>query len=275
MDSFYQPLLVDSREAQLVKNWLMKCSLMKDYQNKHTQKSVIYQVDQILQEARKNEVFRKKFFEVLEDADTGCGDRFAIILARLHVLYQVHCEALKTPKELAELLLSIHRRNLIDEIAEKKVENTELRQLDETLDPVEILLYYQLKLKEALKLPISTKEMTFPKMASDYVSEKDLEDAKTEILEKTTSPIDQANILIQSESWKERLRGDYPEVFDQMEQDLAQFDNALEETRGNEGELLEAVNKIRKNRETFILDRERELTMKILFSDQNFGKNEA
>jgi Leucine-rich repeat (LRR) protein len=275
LESFYGPLLSHPNN-DLVRNLLQKCAFMKDFKNELTRNGVIEKLDLILRTASENKGFRDKFFEALADASDGCGDRYAMIFDKIHALYQVHCIMFNNPEELPNLLIGIHRCNVLNEIAQKKLKEITPESPDEEIDDVEIFLYYQVNLKEALELPISTEEMLFPRMASKYILADDLENARKEVLEKTTSTIDRANILIQSESWKEKLRKDHREIFDEeLNPDLLKFHEDLEKVTGNSGEQLEQINKILAEREKFISDKARELTLNMIPSSQSFGKNEA
>ena len=76
---------------------------------------------------------------------------------------------------------------------------------------IETLLYYRIRLREALELPNSTEGMLYPHMSG--ITEQDLTLAQGEIMEKTGSLDSQLEILLDSPFWTDRIRAQHTEIF--------------------------------------------------------------
>ena len=82
-------------------------------------------------------------------------------------------------------------------------------------DSIEVMLYCKLKLKDRLQLPISTKGMRYPSMAS--ISDEELAQAEKDILAKVKTREQWADILVRRDLWKDKIKKEYPKIFDRID----------------------------------------------------------
>lgn len=112
--------------------------------------------------------------------------------------------------ELLPVLRSSFRVDRLREIAERKVKSLAF------IDEVEVHLAYQVKLREALKLPLKTPDMRF--FAVSWVDEQDLQDAITRVknAERERFP----SSLSLSEGWNNVLERLNPKAYAQAKERL-------------------------------------------------------
>jgi hypothetical protein len=103
-----------------------------------------------------------------------------------------------TPAELKELIMGSVKLAELYEIAKGKSASQRVT------NPIEVFLCYQIRLKEALNLPIETTSMLYERMAG--VSEQDIVTAKERILSKISTPQQQAQCLMSNAFWVKAIQ---------------------------------------------------------------------
>ncbi len=151
--TFYQPLF-EHPKKDILHNFLLRLEQVKDFtEGGNSKTQVIWRAGSMLERAADHETFRKAVFLLLEDALATCNDRVNIVFDKIEVQWHLSRANNLSEVDLARLLISITSLDLIEKQAWKRIE--ELHRVD----PIEVLLFYHTKCKEALRLPISTKSM--------------------------------------------------------------------------------------------------------------------
>lgn len=142
-------------------------------------------------------------FPQIEESLSRCGDRITLGLNNIETLWYIHVgsQAQSLP-QLAALAVGLKRLELIN----AKARSTP------AVDPVEVELFLQVRLAEALKLPVDTKSMLYPSCSA--IKEDALPAIIRDIKAKTTSSKDVVEALLEQDFWKEKLRSDGEYRFD-------------------------------------------------------------
>src|SRR3989344_2701861 len=138
--------LLSALEKGYLQAFLQKLPNISDFRN--SPDKVIRKVIRMLEEAISNEKFRKKLSSLLLDASSSCGDRATYYLNKIELYQRLLCNPSNTPKEFANQLIGMQRAALLENIAKT------ISMQRGFGDEMEILLYFQLKLKKTLNLPI-------------------------------------------------------------------------------------------------------------------------
>jgi len=210
------------REQKLFESFFKKLRYTADYQSISNRAGLVARLNKMFQNGLTNETFRNNLFPILEAATATCSDRVAIYNNLIEVQWHLYCSGKSyNDRELADLLVGLHRMDMLDKIAE--VTRVKLG----LADPIEAYLYYQLHLKGSLKLPISIQEMRYARTVKQITPDH-IQAALQKILASTSSLDQRAKIVCEYDLWKERLKA---ESDVEMEKVLAEF--------GARGEALE------------------------------------
>ncbi len=194
----YTLLCAHQNKGQL-QIFLQKLKTTQDYQNgESSRQHVILQTQRMLDRGANHTAFREKLFMILEDANTSCSDRVSLAFTNIEIQWRLS-QGEMSDVELARLLIGLRRLDLLDIQARKRITDLRLG------DHIEIFLHYRVKLKDALRLPISTEGMSYPQMAAS-ITPKILEEDCKAVLAQTTSEQDIVSILIQYDTWNERMK---------------------------------------------------------------------
>jgi hypothetical protein len=177
-------------EKSLINLFLQRIRTTADFKNPRSQGGVLFALFNILNEcAQENRTFKTEIFiPLIIEALASCGDRITITLNRMDLLRQVaQAQQNLSLKELAFFLITYKRLQLVHESAQKIVEEKKLG------DAIEPMLYLQNHLKHLLKLPIVSEGMLYPAMS--YITESELNEIGTEILDKTSDTTQMVEIL--------------------------------------------------------------------------------
>jgi hypothetical protein len=162
-------------------------------------------------------------YAILAQATSTCGDRVALSVNEL-LLHVKLCQSQQlTSTELKELLIGSAKLAELYEIAKEKSASQGLT------DPIEVLLCYQIRLKEALNLPIETTSMLYERMAD--LSEQDISTAKERIMHKISTPQQQAQCLMNNVFWMKTVQSQLTKIH--LEQADACFSLELSEIQKN------------------------------------------
>ncbi|MBS3904966.1 MAG: hypothetical protein KGZ39_06540 [Simkania sp.] len=197
--SLYQPLFSPSEEAENtlsvrersnLMHFLRRLQEIKDYNEPKTRLQTILRVVQMLHGIVTNGDFRNKVLFIIDDALSTCGDRTAICWNTVELYWNLYCR-LEEKEEMSEeetrqllshvetVLIGAKRIELLEKHAEIVIKRKRLG------DEIESKLYYQVRLREALGLPISAEAMLYPDTSG--ISEEDLHLARETVLSQTES----------------------------------------------------------------------------------------
>ena len=191
----------DQRER--LEGFFKKIQYTADYTSENYKQPLLIRLEKMLTEGLGNQTFRNNLFPIIEVATTSCSDRATIYLNLIEVQWILHCSGKNhTDKELASILIGLHRMELLDAIAEKSRQDFGLG------DPIEVFLYYQIKLKDALNLPFSTMDLSHGVTVEGQLTPERLNAAKESILAETSTIDQKVLILGQRDLWKERIKGE-------------------------------------------------------------------
>ena len=287
--------LLSALEKGYLQAFLQKLPNISDFRN--SPDKVIRKVIRMLEEAISNEKFRKKLSSLLLDASSSCGDRATYYLNKIELYQRLLCNPSNTPKEFANQLIGMQRAALLENIAKT------ISMQRGFGDEMEILLYFQLKLKKTLNLPISTENMLYAGMARG-ITDEDLEPVAKYILDNTRSPEQIGTILSNpkeivdgwiwwlitthpdllpqialqneeilafsqdiSEAWVERLRAQHNESFNKFNEDFIGRLEAAKTSSTRDQEYLEREKDILSQRESELQQLIADLTRQELFPD--------
>lgn len=135
-------------------------------------------------------------YQVLAEATSSCGDRVALSVNTLSRHIQLCQIGQLSLEELKNLIIGLKRLDRLHQMAEEKCAQMRL------VDPIEVYLYYESKLKDDLELPCEVEGMLFAKVVN--ITDEELLRAKKDILEETTA-VKQRALLLESPNWRQAL----------------------------------------------------------------------
>ena len=218
---FAQLLALEPDAKGMLSNYLQKLRTTKDYTDGGLAKNnVILRVERMLQLANSHSVFKDDLLSLLSSALETCGDRVLIFFNDIEILWQFQHRKLKL-EEFRSLAIRAERYEQLKAYAQ----NIYLK--DNLSDEIEVILFYHLKLKDDLTLPITTENMLFPRQAG--VTVKMLEDARERILS-----ISDEQLLATSNHWLAFMERSYPEQVDPVKEKYIDLQGKLETYYGLE-----------------------------------------
>ena len=149
---------IDPPQTGNIKNlrlWLNRISYIKEFKSSKNRNIMLTsRVLKYVEMANSIPKFREMFELVISDAAETCGDRMALSIVKLDVLYQ-----LANVKDAKEKILvhGVWTLSLLEDLARQKVEY--LRMNRYMVDEIEVYLAYPIKLKERLNIPIFLSDM--------------------------------------------------------------------------------------------------------------------
>ena len=270
VDSFYSSLISHPRADEL-KVFLNRLTEMKDYKTERTKSGIIDLVVSILNLAVENETFRDKMFDILFEASSRCGDRVTAAFNDISGLYAIY-EAIDPAKDpegvgLANVLIGLERKGLLDNYSLSYAIRHGLG------DQVEVALFFQVKCKTRLGLPVKIQDMLYPSMASIRAEDEAviLRAAVKHVKDATTSNEQLLEILSKNDHWIARIKALNSAEFSSIESRFhAQLENLEENNDLEEGKKLEMYREIPKAKEAADLAKVRELTTAWLVAHPGF-----
>jgi hypothetical protein len=192
--------ILNETQKNDLKNWLARVKEIKDYQNQP--QKVKEQVSHLLHwlAQRPSDDDWISAHTIISEAAATCGDRVALSLNDLYLMMSIDQQEELPLPELKASIIGCKRLELLDKIIQAKCRTLI------ACDPIEVQLCYHTQLKEALQLPIQTEGMLYERLA--HVSQAEIEQAKTQILEETQQLSQQIEILSQHLKWKQKLEND-------------------------------------------------------------------
>ena len=193
---FYQTLRdLNVEQENYLKDFLIRLKKTDDFTHPSTCQPLIINIAQMLQGICTSQPFKEKCFFLLEDALSTCGDRVANAFNMIYLQRELICgTATLSIEKLASLLIGARRIDIVEGIARELIKERHLG------DAIETILFFKVKLKEDLTLPVATKGMLYPAMSG--ITPEDLEAARVIVLNKTTSKEQVLEILLALEEWR-------------------------------------------------------------------------
>ena len=185
--------IVDGSDTDKLKAFLQRLRSTEDYKNSHTKKSFINQVFQMIEGASSNDDFYKMLEPIIDEALTSCHDRIAYYFDQINLQHKQYVLKLND-FDFAHLLIGLKRLDLVADFAKKKEKEKNLG------DFIETLLLCQVKMKEALNLPLETKGMLYAAVGG--LSDEEITSGIKEIEQATADP---TSILLANEAWIQRM----------------------------------------------------------------------
>ena len=196
----FQPLLssLDRGSQELLSQYLGNLRGTKDYINGSPSRDrVVERVYNMLDLAARNEEFRNGMLALINEGLRDCHDRRLIIFNEIEILWRFHSETI-TESEFRDLAIRAQR---YEELKKHAKSECRARGLG---DEIETILYFHLKLKEALDLPITTRDMLYPD--SSGVTDAMLKAAREKI-----EAMSEEDLLSKSDYWQERMNNRHQE----------------------------------------------------------------
>lgn len=205
-------LCSDQRSYNL-HEFLQRLTSTRDFtKSDQSKKRLFLKTYSLIKNASENEKYRDLMFNVLVTALTNCDDRVTVFLDKLDLDWQIS-QGGNDPITLARLLISARRLYLIEEQAKSRAQ--QLRMGDE----LEVVLYYQLQLKDVLRLPISAESMLFEGVGQ--VDKRFLEEDSKIVLSQTSEDKDIISILLSYDAWMAAMREVYKKQFDDINEAIS------------------------------------------------------
>jgi hypothetical protein len=202
------------QDSEVLRSWLSRLSFMADYKSRgDKQKALINNVLSYLKEANKNSGFRESFMVAINDASETCGDRVALSVLKIGIIYQIATTNLyyRNIGQLAELLKrGVWALDLLEGLSREKVSS--LRFVDE----IEVYLGYPVMLKDRLSLPINIEEMLY--FYCSYITADDLDIAEEYVNSHLNNEEAFHEFLIGHDVWRDALETFYESKMHQIKQ---------------------------------------------------------
>ncbi|WP_017347421.1 NEL-type E3 ubiquitin ligase domain-containing protein [Pantoea sp. A4] len=165
-----------------------------------------------LDELEQNAALRQESFTASHCATDSCEDRVSLAyneMKKLRTTAEVNSGRYdRDPKGFSDKLRGIYRLELLDGIAREHV--SRLR----AVDPIEVYLAYQVKLRTQLKLPIDTEDMRF--FAVSHVTQADINKALQSVLTEEAKGF--TAWLAGNPAMQNLLQRRYPDAFRQAQE---------------------------------------------------------
>ncbi len=193
---------LNADETKNLNEYLRKISQIEDFRMDATpeaQKNVIRRVENVLQLACVNPVFKVKMLNLVEQGITTCHDRALLSFNDMEVLHGLH-KANAPDRQFMIAAASASMYYLLTKHALKICkEKGEIA----FPDPIETILAFQIRLREDLVLPISTQRMSSEGVGR--VTPAMIEEAKARMDSYTPR-----QLIERSEDWQERMCQRFP-----------------------------------------------------------------
>ncbi len=212
----------------MLANYLRRLEQIKDYKNGGSARNnVILRVERMIRLATQNPTFRNEMLALIAEGLQTCGDRVQIIFDEIEILWQLN-QKKSSPEEFRALAIRAERWRQVGLHAEIQAEERGFG------DHIETILYYQIHLRDALDLPISTQNMLYPGVSG--VTEEMLEAAKSEI-----EALSDEELLASSHHWQAYVQNRHKDPVENITND---YGNLLADF----GDYIDLENEDEKNR---------------------------
>ena len=235
--------LISHADKEKLHAFLDRLKSIKDYKDGGDKRNnVILRVGQMLERGASNAVFCCNLFTILEDALSTCGDRITLAFNDIEIQWHLSQSNSLSDRKFIELLVGLKRIDILKAIAAKRVEELKLG------DAIEVHLYYQVNLKDALHLPLSTSEMLYPAMAAAISDELLLND-RNEVLQATLSSEQIVAILMEYEPWKKKMQESREAEFEDINTRIVDEIEYVKNEKISENDRIKKINELSQKRE--------------------------
>lgn len=261
--------------------WLQKLQIAKDFKDPIQQKIFAPKVLAILDLAIKKPSFRKILDLALQVANTSCVDRAALFLNTAEEAKMLYTIKDVSWKDALSLLKGMYALEITDRIStdfvrahriiceegsyyppEKVFMENGIRYID-GVDPIEVHLGFQVRLKQTFSLPIATEGMNYSICSG--ISSEDEQRAKNIIRIELSNEEGFSNYLSKMDAWKKKVQTTFAEELDEKLEPfndlVAQLDTARAELSSQQ--LTNAMEEIAEGRtaaiETWIKEKTKEI----------------
>jgi hypothetical protein len=165
------------------------------------------EIYEMIRDLQTNEHFRIEVFKLLEDALSSCRDRVTIARNNIEIqrlLSENNVDSIR----FSQILIGVERKALIEKAAYKRIREKGLG------DRIETLLYYHIKSKDALKLPISINNMSYEFACGVTAAEVEVDSRA--VLEQTKTQEQIISLLLQYQHWSNKIKEIYRSEFDHL-----------------------------------------------------------
>ncbi|MES2198887.1 MAG: NEL-type E3 ubiquitin ligase domain-containing protein [Chlamydiota bacterium] len=225
-----------------IHTWLDKLKTASDFRegNSRSQASFSERIISILDLVSKEPAFKEIFQVALSEALTSCVDRSALFLNSIELNKMIFSKEDQSLPKIASFLKGAFALDKINKIstefvARHRVPCNPNRRYDpssiisigginyvDTVDPIEVYLGFQIRLKEEFNLPIVTKGMNYS--ASSRITEEDEAQAREELRASLANTIEVAHFISSVDVWSKKLKEDLSAGFQEVQ---APFQEAL------------------------------------------------
>jgi len=163
--------------------WLSELRETREFANDSTRDQLIERVRGVLREMDSNETLRETLLHVAHEATATCTDNVILGLNNMEMACQNEHAARGelSESQVMDLGRRMFRVQSLNQIAERHVARQEAEGIRS--DPVEVHLALQVRLRERLNLPVSTRTMQFAPLAALRDSQVDSAGREIEALE--------------------------------------------------------------------------------------------
>jgi hypothetical protein len=198
-------LAMDTDIQTMLTHYLQRLRKIKDYEDGGDAKNnVIARVSCMLKLASENEKFKDAMLALIHEGLGSCGDRVLIVFNDIEILSQFHTPDLGH-EAFRDLAIRASRYEQLKLCAEVICTREGLG------DEIETILYFQIHLKDALKLPITTQNMLYPGCSG--VTSGMLAEAKGKI-----ESLTELELLERSDYWKDRMKEMYSKKTNEIQE---------------------------------------------------------
>ncbi|NDB86722.1 MAG: hypothetical protein EB127_29115, partial [Alphaproteobacteria bacterium] len=207
-------IALNQNHARQLKEWIVRINGMQDYQRNSA--LVIQRIESYLTLADTDPLFQDVFFQIIQEANTTCGDRMALSILDLslaHKKSQFLAKQSMSEEDMKDLSRFIFRglwaMERLQEVAVDKV--IRLRQQGVRVDEIEVYLGFPILLKQRLQLEIDVDGMLYRRLSGIQNSEIN---AAAQIIEDTLRNREsRIEILSKHDLWVQALEKYCPESY--------------------------------------------------------------
>jgi Leucine-rich repeat (LRR) protein len=204
----FQPFFdeLTPREIGILKQFLIRLKRTEDFKHPSACQALTLNTIRMLHGVCTNKNFKVLAFTIIENALATCGDRVADAFNDIYLQWLLYCNSKDLSiDKLASLLIGCERLDIVTAFAKEKIAEKSLG------DHIETILYFKVKLKEKLNLPVATERMLYGAMAG--ITDDELEVAAKRAQDRTSSPEQIFKILMSHNLWPEQLVQENPNDF--------------------------------------------------------------
>jgi len=218
LQHFDENMFSDQPDLQAnILTWLSKLTGSDEFKHETYGPVFATKILCILQCAQDNPGYCKTLQASLLEALSNCVDRASLPVNYLEVQKRIIDSKDDSLKNVLEILKGSFALNKLEQLSRA------FMQFHPNVDEIEVYLGFQVKLKDALNLPIDLHNMNY--FACSTITQNDLDQAETTVKEALKNAQDVTDYLISDKTWTDRLKKEFrveleeilQSVFDDLE----------------------------------------------------------